>query len=158
MDPGNARLSLFTREGEWAGLWRWQPITGSVVRFHRPGIHELYARVFRGQESAYARFTHQGPGDTLVAPAAPDRLPGLVLCPHPDGAGFSYFEIPLTARQVSQPAPGRRLAVAVTDEYRIHFVDAEGDTVRMVERQAAPPELTDEDWSEATREYRNFRS
>jgi hypothetical protein len=162
MDPRNARLGLFSRDGDWLGSWRWQPLTGPPVRFHRAGKDEIYAPVVVSRAGAvqrgFARYVHDGPADTLIPPSQPQGLSSITVCPHPEGGGFSYFDVPFAGRFVTRAGPDGTLALATSDAYRISFVGPGGDTLRIVEREAMPLPIGDEEWEREIAEYREFRA
>lgn len=157
LDPRNARVGLFA-DGAWAGSWRWQPLTGDV-RWMRAGDGEAYVRVLRNlrgaAERVYVRHTSTGPADTLSAPRWPEEARPVV-CDRPDG-GISFFDVPFAPKFVYAFAPGGELAVVSGGEYRIAFLSAAGDTVRVVERAYSPAPVSDAEWEEGLRPYRELR-
>jgi len=56
------------------------------------------------------------------------------------------------------PAPHGERAVAVTDAYRIAFLNPTGDTVRVLSRTAPRTPLPDEAWSELQAEYDEWKA
>jgi hypothetical protein len=161
LDPRNARLGLMSATGEWLGLWRWQPFSGPAVRLHQATLEAVYAPVVvqpaAGTISpALVRFTHEGPGDTLVIPPTPEGRPSNAVCPTPNG-GIRFFAIPYLPGLEHAGAPGGALAVAWEDEYRILFIGVSGDTLRVVERRLDRVPLSEAEWDAATADFRAFR-
>lgn len=159
LDPGNARIATFTRGGEWAGSWRWQPLTGDV-RFLPGGRGEAWGqgsrRVGERGETVFVRYTAAGPQDTLVAPQWPDALQPIV-CPNPADGSISFFLVPFAPKLVSAMTPGGHWAIAPSAAYRIAITTPAGDTLRIIERQHQPALITDAEWDAETEEFRTFR-
>jgi hypothetical protein len=162
LDPGNARVSVLDRSGQSLNTWRWIPLTGGldVVRFYPTAPRETYilglSRVPGSGGMTYIRLTPSGAADTLDN-TIPEDLPGTMLrCPREDGA-ISFFEIPFAGQYLTAPAPGGQRAVAWSADYRIAFLNAAGDTLRVVEREYTPVPISDEQWEEEIAEYREFR-
>lgn len=158
-DAGNARLGLFDTAGAWVDSRPHVPLTGTDVRPHRAAGDTVYVRSFRRGterlEAVYARHTRAGV-DTVPAPERdPRSAQAGVQCV---GEGIiAFFDTPFTGRQVYTYAPGGLLAVVWSTEYRMAFVNAEGDTVRVVERPLVPAPLTDAEWREWRDRYREWR-
>lgn len=157
LDPRNARVGLFA-DGAWAGSWNWQPLTGDV-RWARSGDGAAYVWVVRklsgATERVYVRHTSAGPADTIPAPRLPEEMRSVV-CNRPDGV-MSFFDVPFAPKLVYAFAPGGELAVVPGGEYRIAFLDAAGDTVRVVERARPRVPVGDSEWEEGLRPYRELR-
>lgn len=151
VDPGNARLTALTLDGEQVAQWRWVRLSGSVRFLFNGGRGEAYAVVLRpgqGDErltSYWGRFTLAGPPDTVAIPTEESlgvELPENVeTCRFPQGIGFEYN--PYAASLLKVPAPGLERAVAISDAYRIAFLDADGDTVRVLSRTVPAVPLPD---------------
>jgi hypothetical protein len=162
LDPGNARIALFSRGGEWAGSWPWQPLTGQV-RFISAGLHAAYAQSVRinpggsGLDRIFVRYTAAGPTDSIPAPELSGAAESSVICHRPDG-GISVFEVPFAPSPTFAFTADGQVALAPGAEYRIAFLTAAGDTTRIVEREHTPVPITDEEWEEEIRPYREFRS
>ncbi|MEW5927218.1 MAG: hypothetical protein AB1941_07030 [Gemmatimonadota bacterium] len=159
MDPRNARIGLFTRSGAPAGSWRWQPLTGTV-RFLQAGA-AAYVQVLRSAgagrapERRFVRFTAAGAGDTVAAPDFPAAM-SPVVCSLPDGS-MSFFQTPFAPTLVYGFGPGGELVVVPDGGYRIAFLGRGGDTVRVVEREHAAVPVSDGEWEEGLRPYRELR-
>lgn len=165
-DYGNARLALMDRQGRHLGQWPWVRITGPIRFFFavRPG--EIYAQSFRplgeaggggqaGVEPVWVRYGVDGPADTLTIPRLDAPPPGTSATCRGDGIGF--FTNPYGERLLAVPAPGGERVVAVTSTYRLAFLDAAGDTIRVLTRDPDPVPLSDEDWRETEEQYAEFR-
>jgi hypothetical protein len=163
LDPGNARVTLFTRDARPVGTWRTQALSGDarVVRLYRGGPRQFFAMGVRpaagGSERVYVRYGPAGPGDTLAAPPFDPRgRASSVVCHRPDGA-ISFFEVPFAPSALTTIAPDAHLVYAWLADYRILFLGDGGDTVRVVERARQPIAITDDEWRAATAEYAAFR-
>jgi hypothetical protein len=164
-DYGNARLGLMDRQGRHLGQWPWMRITGPVRFFFavRPG--EIYAHGFRslgeagsgpgGVEPVWVRYGVEGPADTLTIPRLDAPPPGTSAICRGDGIGF--FNNPYGERLLAVPAPGGERVVAMTSTYRLAFLNAAGDTVRVLTRDPGPVPLSDEAWRETEDQYAEFR-
>ena len=106
---------------------------------------------------AYIRLTPAGPQDTIrIRAYAADPATGLV-CPHQSGM-ISFFSVPFSGRRLLAPAPDGRVAVAWSGDYRIAIITPAGDTVRVIERAYTAEPITDDEWTTATAEYRQFQT
>jgi hypothetical protein len=162
MDPGNARLALLSPEGEWRGMILHPAITGpaSLVRLHPLGELGFYVQVIDPNRPGlpWVRTTGEGAMDTIPVPRPPsDAQQTGVVCHRPDG-GITFINLPGSPGiTYGFPPPGGLLAVSWTEEYRIAFVRAEGDTVRVVTRDQPPPPYPDALWEEGLRPYHELR-
>ena len=153
LDQSNGRIGLFSREGIWLdhrpaiGRLTDSPVT---TRLYAVGDREMYQRAYRTVdgylESTWLRLDASGTGDEWprdplpVTPPFPDKI----VCTM--SRGFSWFDHPYATRSLEHPAPGSQVYLARTDAYRIALVNSSGDTVRIIERDAQPPQVTDADW------------
>lgn len=163
-DPSNARIGFLSASGEWLGSTRYLALTGDpmTVRFYPASVGEAYIlgvlRSDKGAERAYIRVTGTGLADTLMPPPLPEvGASSVVRCPHPGGGGISFFTTPFAPRHITTPAPEGVFATAWSAEYRVAFVTAAGDTLRVLERDYRPHPVTDEEWEAGTADYRKFR-
>lgn len=163
-DPNNARIGFLSPTGEWLGSTPYRALTGNpmFVRFYPTTAVEAYVLGVlpsdRGLERVYIRVTGTGLADTLVPPPLPDvGASSVIQCPHPGGGGISFFSTPFTPGYINEPAPGGVFATAWSADYRVAFVTAAGDTLRVVERDYRPHPVTDEEWEAGTADYRKFR-
>jgi hypothetical protein len=165
VDYGNARLALMDRAGNHLGQWPWMRATGPV-RFYFPvAPGQFYAQGLRSTgdsddgrrrvEPVWVRYGVDGPIDTLGIPTRDTPAPGSgVIC---RGEGLGFFTNPHGDRLLTTPAPHGERIVAMAAEYRLAFLDAAGDTIRVLTRDADPPPLTDEVWRETDESYAAFR-
>ena len=170
LDWGNARLGLFSTDGEWLDHRQYMALSGSGIRLHMTGSHELYmpfvGAVGEQRGLLFVRQTPGGARDTLSAslhvgaPAATtmrERASALaVLCRHSAGRGISLYSADLAPSAIVVPAPDALRAAASGAEYSIAFVDAAGDTVRVIERDLASGPLNDEEWADEQRRFQEF--
>lgn len=162
MDFGNARLSLMESGGEAAGQWPWMRLTGSIRFLFNGAPGEFYAHTFRPRRpgddrsrSAWVRYTTDGPQDTLDIPTLDPRPGTSAVC---QGEGIEVMSNPFGDQLISRPAPDRQRVLAWSSEYRLAFVSAEGDTVRVVSRDVTPTPLSDSAWAPVAERYSKFRS
>jgi hypothetical protein len=162
MDPGNARLAIFSREGEWLGSIQSFPITGpaSLIRLHPLGSMGFYAPVIDPDRFGmqFASVVTMGGSDTIPAPRQPQGATNTgVLCHRPDG-GITSISLPEAPASVyGFPPPGGVVAVSWTDEYRIQFIGHDGDTVRVVAREGSRVAYPDSLWEQGIRPYQQLR-
>jgi len=172
LDPGNARLGMFTRDGEWAGHRSYMALGGPSVRLHSVGTRELYmpflGSVGQTRGLVFVRQTASGPADTLGgdlrrlgAVTSPRELRErtsqlTVVCTHSAGRGMSVYTADLAPRAILVPAPGLLRAAAWGSEYRIALVDPAGDTTRVIERDLTAEPITDAAWAEEQRKFDVF--
>lgn len=162
MDPRNARIAILSPAGEWIEGISYFPITGpaTLIRLHPLGNAGFYAPIIdpQAQGLPFARMTAAGPADTIPAPQRPaDAQQTGVVCHRPDG-GITGISVPQGPGLVHAfPPPGGVIAVSWTESYRIAFLDAEGDTVRVVSRDQPPLAYPDALWAEAMEPYDELR-
>jgi hypothetical protein len=162
MDPSNARIGRFSRQGTWIDGIRHYPITGpgTFIRLHPLADQGFYAPVIAAGHSRlpFVRITPTGPADTIPAPTPPEgvRTYG-VRCDRPDG-GIQFISIPeAPATLFSYPPPGGQIAVAWSQEYRIARIGPNGDTVSVVHREHDPVPYPDSLWQVALEPYERMR-
>lgn len=162
LDGRNARVALFTREGGWAGSWPWQPISGGLPFLLRDRDRQVYVLSLTPTpgdgplQRRYTRYAADGARDTVPAPEFPATVRSVV-CPYPDGNGIRFFDVPFAPGFPYAFAPDGTAAVVPDGSYRIAFVDAAGDTVRTISREAAAVPVTDVEWEEALAPFVEFR-
>ena len=162
MDFGNARLSLLASDGEIAGQWPWMRLTGSARFLFNGAPGEFYAHTFRPRlpgddrsRSAWVRYTVDGPQDTLDIPVHDARRGTSAVC---RGDGIGFMSNAFGDQLISRPAPNKERVLAWSSEYRLAFLDAQGDTVRVISRDVRPTPLTDTAWAPVSEEYSRFRT
>jgi sugar lactone lactonase YvrE len=159
LDPGNGRIGLMSRTGEWLGQLRHDRISGSGLHMYGIGKALYWMTVLRGEgsagKSAYARYTN-GRLDTLAYPSSPQVKSAVIVCPHPTGGGISFFSNPYAIRPRPVPAPDDRAAVVAGSDYRIALITSAGDTARIIEKRSDGVPISDAEWDEATAEYRDW--
>lgn len=162
MDFGNARLGLIEASGEVAGQWPWLRLTGPGPFLFNGGPGEVYVHTLRsprqgdeGLRSAWVRYTEEGPKDTLDIPRTDPRPGSQAIC---RGDGIGFMENPFGDRLISRPAPGLERVVAWASGYRLAFIDAAGDTLRVISRDVGPTPLADSSWHPVDSSYTRFRS
>jgi hypothetical protein len=160
LDQSNGRIGFFSKEGEWLdhrpsiGRLTDSPVT---TRLYAVGNRELYQRAYRAVDG-YVQSTwlrHDATGTATEWPRDPLHVtasfPDKVVCTM--GRGFSWFDHPYATRSLEHPAPGSHVYLATTDAYRVVLVNSRGDTMRIIERAAQPPPLTDAAWEEVSNRF-----
>ncbi len=144
LDPANARIATFSREGEWLGSTQHVSMTGSAswIRLQPLGVDGFYTPAFdaAGDRLIWVRFTASGIADTIPSPSGPSEAPSTTaVCPAPDGS-IEFISLPEAPQLVfGFPPSGGVVAVGWTDEYRLAFLTQGSDTLQTVTRQRAPP-------------------
>ena len=162
LDPGNARIGLLSRSGEWLGQLRHERLTGSGLHLHQVG-DALYWRGVRRDtgptlEGIFLRYS-KGKIDTLAMPRpTPAAMATAIVCRHPTGGGISAFSNPFASRPSPVPATDGRVATIPGTSYAVAILGPAGDTVRVVEKRYEPVPITDAEWDEATAPYRDWMS
>ena len=129
------------------------------MRFYPVSPVETYAVTLiaddRDISLVYIRHTMEGETDTIPFPDQDEDPSNYILCDHASGR-FSMFEIPFYPGHLRHPSRGGDLAKAWSAEYRVAILDAAGDTVRVIEREASPVPVTEEEWEAGLTEYREY--
>lgn len=160
LDYGNARVSVLTAAWEPVGQWPWMRLTGSARFLFNGGPGEVYVHVFQrgvegdGLQPAWARFTPEGPGDTVAIPRVEPRPGTSLVC---RGRGIGFYENPYGDRLLSAPAPNGERVLGWTSAYRLAFIDGAGDTTRVLTRDIAPVPLPDSAWDPVAADLARFR-
>src|SRR5690606_15092074 len=98
LDPGNARITVFTPQGEWVRDTRHYPLTGPAdfVRLWPLGDEGFYSRILdmEYQRTPVVRTVATGDLDTLDTPRLqPGENRGAAVCHRPDG-GITGISLP----------------------------------------------------------------
>ncbi len=161
MDYGNARLSRMATDGQVIGQWPWMRLTGSGRYLFNGGADDVFAHTFRPRHdgeplrSAWVRYTNAGPSDTLDIPEVDSRRGSSARC---RGDGIGSMSNPFGDRLISRPAPARERVLVWSSQYRLAFIDALGDTTRVLTRNVLPTVLTDSLWQPIDSAYARFRT
>jgi hypothetical protein len=162
LDPGNSRLMVLGPDGRWARQWVAQRLTGGLhVRLIRTPPRGFWMFTTRpapdgSLTSLFVRFTSDGPGDTLVVYRPPEAIGRGSRCDRPDG-GITFFNPPFGTTPLMMPNAAGEQVVAVSTAYRIAFLDAANDTLRVIERTVTPAVVSDAEWESELKEWREFR-
>jgi sugar lactone lactonase YvrE len=158
LDPGNGRIGLMSSTGEWLGQLRHDHLTGPRLHLYGVGKDLYWMTARRGTgtpESVYARYA-DGRLDTLAYPAPAPIPSATIVCPHPSGGGISFFSNPYSVRPRPVPAPDGQIAFVPGAEYHIALITTTGDTARIIEKRYEAVPISDAEWDEATKEYRDW--
>ena len=161
LDPWLGRIGEFSAEGEWLGQ---RTTAGSItgpptfIRFFPVGPNEAFRFAF-GSDRGWVGLDSRGDtGDTVPWASAPEDLPGLtetIICEWDGGTGF--YPHTAGAKFVQHPASGGVTYSAWGYFYRIAVTGADGDTLRVIERDLSPEPITDEDWTAGSAEFDESR-
>lgn len=165
LDPGNGRIGLLDREGEWLGQWRYgEGITGpaQTLRFYPAARDEPYVYHVAWGEATGGEIVRS------FAPIPPDALRDTLAVPDEDSPEATAvvceseqiirsFTIHASGRWLDQPLSGGRLARAWSPEYQVEIRDSNGDVVHVLRREHDPAPVDPEAWEEAMAGYFDFR-
>ncbi len=161
LDPWVGRIGEFSAAGEWLGQRRTAgSITGppTFIRFFPVGPNEAFLFAF-GSDRGWVGLDSGGDtGDTVPWATAPNDLPGLtetILCEWEGGVG--YYPHTAGAKFVQHPASGGIMYSAWGYFYRIAVTGADGDTLRVIDRDVPAEPITDEDWAAGSAEFEEAR-
>jgi len=162
LDPMNARVGLFAGDGSWRGQWPAPPMGGGTdVRLFPSGDGAVY---LMGLDRSGGQLTrlylgHRPSGvvDTLIDLPRRQGLAGGLDCELPRTGAIMFFEIPFTPRRLQVVGPGGTFVVAETERYTVAWLTPTGDTVRVIQREASPVPITDAEWDDATKEFREAK-
>lgn len=132
-----------------------------MVRLYRSPPSTFWAYATRpgrtGLERTFVRYGSSGPTDTLPLPPPADDADRPISCSSPDGS-FSFYEKPFGFTPLMVPTRTRERVTTVDATYRLAFLAPDGDTLRMIERDAKPAPVTAALWDAAMAEWRAFRA
>lgn len=162
LDLGNGRVAELSESGQWLGA---RPAPGRVSG--PPALLRFYAvtdtTAFQWSlKSASGKiesvWIEHRPGGVVgewpqLSPVAPE--PTGIRCDAPDGS-ISFFDMPFGGRVLQHPAETGMAYVAWTRDYRIALLNAEGDTLRVIERDRPRVSVSDAEWEAARSEYAEF--
>lgn len=152
LDPGNGRVGLIGSDGEWLGQRQYRRVSGPNMRIFQTGASEFAVPSLTGEMSM--RFVRHGP-HAAVAGFALQPPGGLqnhyVFCRH--DRGFVYFVPERAPYQLRIPAPGGRLLDVWGGAYRLVFLGANEDTVRVVERDVPSRTPSDAEWDDQIAQF-----
>lgn len=153
LNPRDGKLMLYGPDGRWVRDWRALNYTGpqSVVRLYRAGPDEFWSR-----SRDWLRYRAGDVVDTIPIhrPALPPA--GVFSCAIT--GGITFYGVPYGPAGFTVPTMRGEQAVAINDAYRITYIGASGDTLRVVERVAAPVPISDAEWEERMVEFRAWRA
>jgi hypothetical protein len=161
LDPGSSRMTRLDSTGAWSAQWTVERLTGGYhLRLHRTPPRGFWATDFSAgpdgrSRRTFVRYLVDGPRDTV--PAHTPQLSSLVArCDRPD-RGISFFGPPFGATPLVIPDADGNQVTGITTAYRLYLLNAAGDTLRSIEREADPAPITDAEWEEALEEFRDFK-
>jgi hypothetical protein len=162
LDLGNGRVAELAPSGEWLGT-RAAPgrVSGSpaLLRFYAVDDLTVYQWSLNATGTGAQRVWIEHRPGGVSAEWAQLRLeppgPTGIRCNAPDGS-ISFFEMPFGGRLLQHPAGPGMTYVAWTRDYRIALLDAQGDTLRVIERESTKVPITDVEWDAARSEYAAF--
>jgi hypothetical protein len=129
------------------------------LRLYQVASDEAYAWSLESVDDRIERLfvRHTAAGvEGEVRPVTLEAAPSAnIICDRSDGA-ISFFDIPFSPKLMQQPAQEMALAVIWSADYRIVFLDAVADTLRIIERQVTPVGVSEAEWDAGLEEYRAF--
>ena len=163
-DPGQGRIGEFSGDGQWlgqrqtAGGWTGSP---ALLRFYPVGPNEVF-RYALGPDLESLWVGHHSTGDTGDTlprlSVQTDRLPGAtpgITCEWE--GGFGYYPHTVGAKLVQHPGSGGVVYSAWGYFYRIAVTNADGDTLRVIERDLPPEPVPDGEWEAGSAEFEDLR-
>ena len=160
-DPPLGRIGEFSADGEWLGQRRTTGgLTGTGIRFYTVGADEVFRFALGSDmESEWVGLDSRGDtGDTLPYLRTAEDLPGAtptIVCEYERAIGF--YSHTVGAKFVQQPASGGIMYSAWGYFYRIAVTAADGDTLRVIERDLPTEPITDEEWAAGSADFEEFR-
>ena len=160
-DPPLGRIGEFSAEGEWLGQRTTTGgLTGTGIRFYSVGADEVFRYALGSDmESQWVGLDSRGDtGDTLPYLRAAEDLPGAtpaIVCQYERAIGF--YPHTVGAKFVQQPASGGIMYSAWGYFYRIAATAADGDTLRVIERDLPTEPITDGEWAAGSADFEEFR-
>jgi hypothetical protein len=153
LDPGNGRLGFLSPTGAWLGQRLYHRVSGPDVRIYQTGSHELSIPALRGDGMGVVFVRHRSAGEMESIPAQPavEAPSYYVFCRATQS--FVYFVPEWAPSLLRVPAPGGGIVESWSGVYRIAFLDAAGDTVRLVERDLPRLIPTDEEWDDQVAQF-----
>ncbi len=165
-DPQLGRIGAFSAQGEWLGQRSTEGgVTGSPaqIRLYHVGANEVF-RFALSPELGSSWVGHDAEGDTgdtiPFLTVQSEGRPGAgnaIVCRWQEGRAVSFFGHPLGARAVQHPASGGALYSAWGYDYRIAATNADGDTMRVIERALPEEPISDEEWAAGGEDFEQFR-
>jgi hypothetical protein len=161
LDPGNGRLGLLSPAGAWSGQRLYNRVSGPDVRIFQTGSDEFSIPALRGGsgtelEVVYIRHVSAGTVETIPVRSDIDAPSFYVFCRATES--FVYFVPEWAPSLLRVPAPGGQIAESWSGYYRIAFLDAGGDTIRVVERDLPRLIPTDEEWDHQVAQFDSILS
>ena len=158
VDQRNARFSVFDTAGTYLTS---HPRPGGLAILPWPGgfdrqgrLHDLAISMKPGSPpiTGLTRFSSQlEPEDTFARPPYAEQTFELRM-----GNNIMMVGVPFAPRQVWELGPDGDVWLGVSDQYRLHRVNYDGDTLRIVEREFEPVEVTEADREEGMERLQRF--
>jgi hypothetical protein len=156
-DPSNARTVRWTAGGAVDSSWIWfgsLATDATLVRWYpTPGGPYVYQpRFATPRRDQFIHVPTRSSADTVAAPTPPWPKVDEEECNGPNGSIW-FWPSPFHAAPISVPYRGRVVTTSGA-EYRLASVDASGDTVALLVHDVPRAPITDQDWRDATADYR----
>ncbi len=163
LDLGNGRVAELSRNGEWLRTRRAPGrVSGSpaMLRFYPLSDSTVVQWSLKIDDGGATRtWVEHGPsgitGERQQLAIAPPEVTS-IRCDRPDGV-VSFFNTPFAGQQLDHPALAGRTYFAWSREYRIALMEANGDTIRVIQRDWPVVGISDEEWERETADFRALR-
>ncbi len=149
LDPGNARVNLYTPDGAPVGHTPWAAYTGDAfsVRIHPGGFVPMPSPGTRAWLVGVPRVA--GFTDTTFLDLPPENdAPSFVRCTYQNGV-LGFYPIPHAHKLHSVPRPTGGVASAWSSAYEVDLTDPSGRLDHVVYLSAPTYPLTDREWNAA---------
>ena len=164
-DPGNGRVVRWDRNGDWVAQWIYGRMTGEVPLYSAGPSRIWLLGFIRTPDGklarTFVRLPPTGRGDTIRAPVRPTSKPIGVECTVGFGndSRLSFFNVPYSGATFSiRPTPEANFVELGEPSYRVAIKNASGDTLRVLERTLKQVPISDGEWEDSTKRYRDYKA
>jgi hypothetical protein len=163
LDFGNGRIGELSADGEWVGQ---RPAPGrvsgsaSMLRFYPVSDDRVIQWSLRSEDGRSQRLWIEHGPDGVVGEWPQERFDPPddrgVVCNDPSGV-IGFYGHPADPKMYRHPTTEGREYISWSASYRVALVGAEGDTLRVIEREQAPVPVSDSVWEAGLGELATFR-
>ncbi len=160
LDPQQGRIGEFSSDGQRRTTAGWSG-SSALLRFYPVGPNEVF-RLAVGPDLESRWVGHDSTGDTrdtlprlsVQTEGLPGATPGIT-CEWEGGLG--YYPHTVGAKLVQHPGSGGVVYSAWGYFYRVAVTTADGDTLRVIERDLPTEPIPDEEWDAGSAEVEDLR-